>query len=154
MTAAHALLVVVTGGASGIGAAAIEAVAEAGLTPILVDIAPPPLPPRHGFVWETPVDVSDPASVDAEVAAIEERLGQIEGLVNAAGILGKMHTPERIRIENWDREMAVDLRGTFLMCRAVGSRMAARRRGAIVNVASVAGMTSAQRTPTPRQRRA
>jgi NAD(P)-dependent dehydrogenase (short-subunit alcohol dehydrogenase family) len=143
VTAGHANLVVVTGGASGIGAAAIEAVAEAGLTPILVDIAPPRHRPLHGLLWETPLDVSDPESVATQVAAIENRLGPIDGLVNAAGILGKMHTPERIRIENWDREMAVDLRGTFLMCREVGSRMVARRRGAVVNVASVAGMTSA-----------
>ena len=87
MTAGHADLVVVTGGASGIGAAAIEAVAEAGLTPILVDIAPPQDRPHHGLLWETPVDVSDPESTAAEVAAIEDRLGPIGGLVNAAGIL-------------------------------------------------------------------
>jgi NAD(P)-dependent dehydrogenase (short-subunit alcohol dehydrogenase family) len=54
-----------------------------------------------------------------------------------------MHTPERIKLENWDREMAVDLRGTFLVCREVGARMARRGRGAIVNVASIAGMSSA-----------
>lgn len=143
MIAEQDRLVLVTGGASGIGAAAIEAVAEIGLTPVLLDLVAPSSPPPGTVVWETPVDVSDAAMVASEVAAIEGRLGPIEGLVNAAGILGKMHVPERVRLENWDREMAVDLRGTFLMCREVGARMTARRRGVIVNVASISGMTSA-----------
>jgi NAD(P)-dependent dehydrogenase (short-subunit alcohol dehydrogenase family) len=143
VTGPPSYLVVVTGGASGIGAAAIEAVAEAGFTSVLVDIAPPDRRRSPGIVWETPVDVSEPAAVAGHVAAIEERLGPIFGLVNAAGILGKMHPPNRIRLEDWDREMAVDLRGTFLMCREAGSRMVKRGYGAIVNVASVAGITSA-----------
>jgi NAD(P)-dependent dehydrogenase (short-subunit alcohol dehydrogenase family) len=45
-------------------------------------------------------------------------------------------------MEQWDREINIDLRGTFLVARSVGQRMAQRRFGAIVNVASVAGMTS------------
>jgi NAD(P)-dependent dehydrogenase (short-subunit alcohol dehydrogenase family) len=69
--------------------------------------------------------------------------GPITGLVNAAGVLGKMHPPQRLRMADWDREMAVDLRGTYLMCRTVGACMALRSAGSIVNIASVAGMTSA-----------
>jgi len=53
-----------------------------------------------------------------------------------------MHSLERVRMEQWDREVNIDLRGTFLVARAAGVRMASRRNGAIVNVASVAGMTS------------
>ena len=59
-----------------------------------------------------------------------------------AGVLGKMHAPQRLRMSDWDREIAVDLRGTYLTCRAAGARMAARGAGAIVNIASIAGMTS------------
>src|SRR6202035_4474256 len=59
-----------------------------------------------------------------------------------AGVFGKMHAAERVRMDNWDREINIDLRGTFLVARSVGERMAERGRGAIVNVASVAGMTS------------
>lgn len=138
-------IVVVTGGCRGIGAAAARALALAGALPLVVDrdIDTGAGHPPEIRIWEASVDISDEAAVDAAVAAIEERFGPVSGLVNAAGILGKMHTPERIRLENWDREMNVDLRGTFLMCRAVGSRMAARRHGAIVNVASIAGMTTA-----------
>jgi NAD(P)-dependent dehydrogenase (short-subunit alcohol dehydrogenase family) len=59
-----------------------------------------------------------------------------------AGVFGKMHAVERVRMENWDREIKIDLRGTFLVARSVGERMAKRRHGTIVNVASAAGMTS------------
>lgn len=137
-------LVVVTGGRSGIGAAAVTALAEAGFRPLTLDITvdgPGADPPA--IDWPDPVDVSDEAAVAAAVEAIERGHGPIAGLVNAAGILGRMRPPERLRMEHWDREIAVDLRGTFLMCRAVGPRMAARRSGAIVNVASVVGVTSA-----------
>jgi NAD(P)-dependent dehydrogenase (short-subunit alcohol dehydrogenase family) len=63
-------------------------------------------------------------------------------LVDAAGIFGKMYRVEKVRMENWDREINIDLRGSFLVARNVGERMARRRHDAIVNVASVAGMTS------------
>jgi NAD(P)-dependent dehydrogenase (short-subunit alcohol dehydrogenase family) len=141
----EAQLVAVTGAASGIGAAAAHALAEIGLQPLLVDLNPPPAGgfDGPGLLWETPVDVSDPRQVDEAVRRIEAEIGPLYGLVNAAGILGKMHRAERVRMENWERELAVDLTGTFLMCRAAGARMAARGRGAVVNVASIAGMSTA-----------
>lgn len=139
----NAPLVIVTGGASGIGAAVVALLAGRGARPIALDIAPA----QHGhggpgLTWAASVDVSDEDAVGTAVAAIEAEHGAVAGLVNAAGVLGKMHRPERLRMADWDREMAVDLRGVYLMCRAVGSRMAARGEGAIVNVASVAGMSS------------
>jgi NAD(P)-dependent dehydrogenase (short-subunit alcohol dehydrogenase family) len=134
-------LAIVTGGASGIGAATVMVLAEAGWRPLVVDIRPEGEAPA--LVWPEPVDIADEAAVERAVAGIEEAHGPVAGLVNAAGILGRMHPPERLRMADWDREMAVDLRGTFLACRAVGPRMAARRAGAIVNVASVVGMSSA-----------
>jgi NAD(P)-dependent dehydrogenase (short-subunit alcohol dehydrogenase family) len=137
--------VIVTGGMSGIGAAAVQALAEAGFAPVVVDIKPrgdAGLPSRAAL-WEQPLDVSDEPQVTAGVAAIEARHGPAAGLVNAAGVLGKMHAPERVRMSDWDREIAVDLRGTFLMCRAVGARMAQRGHGAIVNIASITGSSSA-----------
>lgn len=136
-------LVVVTGGRSGIGAAAVEALGEAGFRPLIFDIVTDdPGAASPAIFWPTPVDVSDETAVTEGVAAVEMAHGPIVGLVNAAGILGRMHSPERVRMEHWDREIAVDLRGTFLMCRAVGPRMAERRAGSIVNVASVVGMSS------------
>jgi NAD(P)-dependent dehydrogenase (short-subunit alcohol dehydrogenase family) len=136
---------IVTGGMSGIGAGAVEALVEIGFTPVIVDIKPRGNIelPRSALLWDQPLDVSDEAQVAAGVAAIEARHGPTMGLVNAAGILGKMHAPDRVRMSDWDREIAVDLRGTFLMCRAVGAHMAQRGHGAIVNIASITGSSSA-----------
>jgi NAD(P)-dependent dehydrogenase (short-subunit alcohol dehydrogenase family) len=137
--------VLVTGAMSGIGAAAVEALAQAGFIAIATDLKPRSdsvLPPS-ALLWEQPLDVSDEAQVAAGVAEIEARYGPLSGLVNAAGILGKMHAPDRLRMSDWDREIAVDLRGTYLMCREVGSRLARRGQGTIVNVASVVAMSPA-----------
>ena len=134
-------LVLITGGASGIGAAAGRAVAAVGMRPVLCDIAT--FPPDTAHAWHTPLDVSDEHAVGREVAAIEAEMGPLDGLVNAAGILGRMHPPQKLRMSDWDREIAVDLRGTYMMCREVGSRMAARGRGAIVNIASIVSVSSA-----------
>lgn len=135
----------VTGGLSGIGAATARTLAARGQNVVIVDRASPALAEIAAgiIVHDTPVNVADEEAVERACKTIEERHGPISGLVNAAGILGKMHPPQRLAMADWDREIAVDLRGTYLMCRAVGPRMAGRRRGAIVNVASVAGMLSA-----------
>jgi NAD(P)-dependent dehydrogenase (short-subunit alcohol dehydrogenase family) len=143
--AVHGRTVIVTGGVSGIGAAVVEALTQSGFLPVAVDIKPRADVelPTPALCWDQPLDVSDEAQVSAGVAAIEAHHGPVEGLVNAAGILGKMHTPDRLRMTDWDREIAVDLRGTFLMCRAVGAAMAQRGHGSIVNIASVVGSSSA-----------
>src|SRR5882672_4688552 len=135
-------ITLVTGGSRGIGAAAATLLAEQGKTVVVVDIAPEPLTGTHAVLWPAPFDVASEAAVVSGIADIETRHGPIAGLVNAAGIFGKMHPVERVRMENWDREINIDLRGTFLVARSVGERMAKRQHGAIVNVASVAGMTS------------
>lgn len=144
MNSGAATLVVVTGGRRGIGAGAVSALEEAGCRPLVLDVSTePPLASQTALSWPEPVDVSDEQAVEQAVEGIEAAHGPIAGLVNAAGVLGKMHPPQRLRMTDWDRELAVDLRGTYLMCRAVGARMAERRQGSIVNIASVAGMTSA-----------
>jgi NAD(P)-dependent dehydrogenase (short-subunit alcohol dehydrogenase family) len=135
-------ITIITGGSRGIGAATATLLAEQGCKVVVVDILPEPAPASRAILWSEPFDVSNEAAVVNGIAAIESAHGAITGLVNAAGIFGKMHPIEKVRMDNWDREINIDLRGTFLIARSVGERMARRRHGAIVNVASIAGMTS------------
>jgi NAD(P)-dependent dehydrogenase (short-subunit alcohol dehydrogenase family) len=135
-------VVLVTGGSRGIGAATAALLASQGQRVVISDIAPEPLPGTQTILWPAPFDVASESAVVSGIADIESAHGPIAGLVNAAGVFGKMHPVERVRMDQWDREINIDLRGTFLVARSLGMRMAQRRRGAIVNVASVAGMTS------------
>jgi 2,3-dihydro-2,3-dihydroxybenzoate dehydrogenase len=88
-----------------------------------------------------PADVTDRASVDAAVEAVEARWGPLDFLVNAAGVLrlGEVGT---LTDEDWSATLAVNATGVFLMSRAVVNRMVPRRRGAIVTVASNAAGTA------------
>jgi 3-oxoacyl-[acyl-carrier protein] reductase len=82
-------------------------------------------------------DVADPEQVAAAVDHVSGTLGEIGVLVNNAGVL--IARPfEELTLDDWDLTMATNLRGLFLMTRAVLPPMRARRRGTIVNVASLA----------------
>lgn len=135
-------IILVTGGSRGIGAATAILLGEQDLKVVIADILPELPQGAAATLWREAFDVSNEAAVAGGIAAIEAAHGPISGLVNAAGIFGKMHPVEKVRMENWDREINIDLRGTFLVARSAGERMARRRYGAIVSVASVAGMTS------------
>src|SRR6476660_9525740 len=107
---------VVTGGASGIGAAIAETYG------------------RKGYVC----DVSDVRSVEAAVSAIITAYGHIDILVNSAGI-ALLAPAEELAPSAFERTLAVNVTGTFLMSQAVGRHMLAASKGRIVNLASHAG---------------
>ena len=132
----------VTGAASGIGAAIAEAFAAKGARLALVDLNREGAEARaaalsgavgYGF------DVGDAASVEAVVAAVRADFGGIDILVNSAGIVALAPASE-ISDRAWHQTIEVNLTGTFLMARAVGRLMIeAGRGGRIVNLASQAG---------------
>jgi len=88
------------------------------------------------------VDVRQSDAVDEAVQSIEQQMGAICVLVNCAGVLQNPLPPGKLTMREWDLVTDVDLKGTYLMCAAVGPRMVERREGSIINVASVAGMRS------------
>jgi NAD(P)-dependent dehydrogenase (short-subunit alcohol dehydrogenase family) len=136
-------IAVVTGGASGIGAACCRELAARGARIALLDrdervhaIARE----VNGRAWI--VDVADETALARCADSIEAEMGPAEILVNSAGVIQVPLPPERLSMASWDEVVRVDQRGTYVAAVVFGVRMAARRRGSIVNIASVAGMRS------------
>jgi len=138
-------LVVITGGASGIGEACARMLAALGAGIVIADRNLPGAQALAGQLGghAQALDVGDEAAVERAAAQIEAQVGPVSALVNSAGVLQRTLPPEELSIKEWDLVARIDLRGTYLCCAAFGKHMAARRGGAIVNVASVAGMSSA-----------
>lgn len=86
-------------------------------------------------------DLSAPAAIEALVADAERAFGRIDVLVNNAGIAGRELPVHELCAEDWDRVLAVNLRAPALCAAAVARGMIARRRGRIVNVASIGALT-------------
>ena len=84
-------------------------------------------------------DVSDPGAVDRFVASVEQQLGPIDALVNNAGIV-RDAALVMMTVDDWTNVVSTNLTGTWNLCRAVTFRFMKRRRGAIVNISSVAGV--------------
>jgi 3-oxoacyl-[acyl-carrier protein] reductase len=84
-------------------------------------------------------DVADPEQAKALVERVESELGDIDALVNNAGVT-RDTLIARMSDEDWDAVLDTNLRGTFHMCRAVARKMLRRRAGSIVNLTSVVGL--------------
>ena len=125
--------VIVTGGASGLGAAVARAVEEAGGTPVVLDLNPPP----NGFAFER-VDLSDTRAAESAVARIAESGGELRGVVTAAGTdaCGRL---DDIPGDTWERVVAVNLLGTAAVVRAALPHLE-RSGGRVVTVASTLGL--------------
>jgi NAD(P)-dependent dehydrogenase (short-subunit alcohol dehydrogenase family) len=138
-------VVVVTGGASGIGAACSAVLARQGWFVVVADIAEDSgRAVAHQVGGEfLAIDVGDEQAVEVAATRAEELHGPVRALVNSAGVIQKPLRPEDLSMETWDRVVHIDQRGTYVACLAFGRRMAARGDGgAIVNIASVAGSRS------------
>lgn len=138
-------VVIVTGGGRGIGRVYCEAFAKAGMRVVLADIhhedaerAAAAIRAAGGEALAVRADISsgDDTKNMAEAAARE--FGGIDALVNNASLMSALERRAwtEIPVEEWDRVMAVDLRGLFLCCRAVHPYMKKRGKGRIVNVSS------------------
>jgi NAD(P)-dependent dehydrogenase (short-subunit alcohol dehydrogenase family) len=136
---------IVTGGAKGIGRHYVDAVAAAGAEVMIADIADgsalaAEIAARHGRNASTSMicDVSDEAAVKRLVAATMARFGKIDILVNNAAMFAQLSEQDftEINVALWDRVMAVNIRGPFLMAKHVVPHMKARRYGKIINIGS------------------
>jgi 3-oxoacyl-[acyl-carrier protein] reductase len=130
-------VVIVTGGAAGIGQATAERFAAEGATVIVWDVS-----------GETPVDVTSRESVDAAVARVIAEHGRIDVLVNNAGIV---RDAQLIKVKDgavasmmddatFDAVIAVNLKGVFVCTRAVAPHMIQARSGVILNASSIVGL--------------
>ncbi|MFC6008912.1 SDR family NAD(P)-dependent oxidoreductase [Angustibacter luteus] len=120
----------VTGGASGLGAASAERLRQDGLSVLTLDLSADA---------DLQADVSDPAAVAAAVADAVGRLGRLDVLVNSAGVVGPNKPLWEVEDDEWARTFSVNVLGTFHLCRAVVPGMVEQGWGRIVNLASIAG---------------
>ena len=132
----------VTGGASGIGAATAGLICELGAKVALADINADGLmgaKERTGASNSFVGDVSVEVEAEEIVAAASDALGGLDTVVNAAGIVDEVKLAIERDIEPWQKILDVNLRGTFQVCRAAARIMVPQKGGSIVNIASVNG---------------
>jgi 3-oxoacyl-[acyl-carrier protein] reductase len=137
-------VVVVTGGARGIGAATAQRFAEEGASIAVLDLdESSAAATAEGLGAPRAVglacDVADGDSVATAVGAVVEQLGKIDVLVNNAGVT-RDNLLFKMTDDDWDTVMNVHLRGAFLMTRAVQQHMVAAKYGKILNLSSVSAL--------------
>ena len=126
---------IVTGGASGIGAACAAGLRATGVEVAVFDVA-----------GDEPVDVSDAAAVDAATYRVRAALGPIDIVVNAAGIPSGGMITDADYPDTWQRTLDVNLTGSMLVVRACVADLVAGGHGRIVNIASSEALASSRRT--------
>ncbi|QRM33183.1 SDR family NAD(P)-dependent oxidoreductase [Microvirga sp. VF16] len=133
---------IVTGGARGLGLGIAQRLARAGCRVVLWDVN------FDGFeestagfspILKQTVDVSDAAAVASAFADVIAKTGQVEILVNNAGINGPIRSTWDYPLDAWQKVLAIDLNGVFHGCRVAAPHMRERGYGRIINVASIAG---------------
>lgn len=130
---------VVTGGASGIGAACARLLAARGAHIVVADMNEAGAMAIAHELGGTgyAIDVRDAEAVDALAEKSEREVGPADILVTSAGIVQAPLPPEDLPLEVYDNVVAVNLRGTYLTAKAYGAFMVERRRGVIVTISSI-----------------
>jgi NAD(P)-dependent dehydrogenase (short-subunit alcohol dehydrogenase family) len=144
---------IVTGGSRGLGKEIAEGLAEAGAKLMLcarraewLDETVAEFAARGFDVAGKVCDVAKADEVEGAVAETVSRFGSVDILVNNAGISwGAM--PEEMTLEQWQKVIDVNLTGCFLMAQAAGRQMLTQGRGSIINITSIAGLTSSANGP-------
>jgi len=144
---------IVTGGSRGIGKEMAEGLAEAGANLVLcarraewLDETVDEFSKRRFAVEGVVCDVSKPEQVQAVIDKTVRRFGKVDILVNNAGVSwGAM--PEDMTLDQWQKVIDVNLTGCFLFAQAAGREMLKQNSGSIINIASIAGMTSSANGP-------
>ena len=138
-------VIVITGGGKGIGKVYAQEFARAGARVVAADIdgaaaqaVAATITGAGGEALGLATDIAEPAAVDAFARATLERFGTVDVLVNNASLMSALARRSwlEIPVDEWDRVMAVNLRGMFLTCRAFVPAMRVKGRGKIVNISS------------------
>lgn len=152
MKAFEGKVAIITGAASGIGKATSKIFSEKGAKVIVADLSEKTgnqiaedLKAKGGQALFIQTDVSQLASVNTLVTSCIEEYGQIDILVNNAGIGGDFRFFDQITDEHWNKVIAVNQTGVFYCMRAVLPHMKSKDGGVIVNISSLAGISSAPR---------
>ncbi|AXA96791.1 SDR family oxidoreductase [Microbacterium sp. PM5] len=130
------IVAVVTGGASGIGLASVNALVTSGATVAVLDRSLAALPPA---VMGFEADVTSRRSVDVAIEAIAQRLGGIDVVVNSAGV-SCVGTVEEATEDDWERVLDINVRGTARVSAAALPYLRASAHAAIVNVCSIGAL--------------
>ena len=141
----------ITGAGGGIGSAVARAFAANGADLSLADLKPvvalaEEIRATGRRVCDTPTDVTQSAQVNALVDATLEQFGRIDVLVNVAGTIS-FGSAQALAESEWDRVIAINLKGTFLCCQAVLAPMKARKYGRIINIGSILGKNGGNARP-------
>lgn len=136
-------LAVVTGGARGIGEAIVDELVDAGYRVAVVDVNAKALAKtaesdavRSGLIIPVELSITDRAAVEHELGALAASQGAIQALVNNAGMTLPATFLDQTD-EDWNRIVAVNLTGTFIMAQVAARQMVEQKTGAIVNISSV-----------------
>jgi 3-oxoacyl-[acyl-carrier protein] reductase len=143
-------IVLITGGAKGMGGTISELFAHEGATLALAARSVSDLDQEIARIREgnpdvvaisISTDVTDEASANEMADRVIEEYGHIDVLVNTAGVIGPIETPaHEVSADEWDHVLDVNAKGTFLACKAVLPHMIAAKQGKIVNIAGTSGL--------------